>query len=326
MTSYHITVDSESNCILCACDGWLPIPVGKISDFNSLEDVWNSPIAKMLQNDIDQKKFTWCAVEHCGVTTQSINRTQYSLSINIDDSCNLSCPSCRRELIMLDQGPEFEKKVEDLNRILEWLEKFDHPITVSLGGSGDPLASKIIRNLIKNYCYNSKQEFRINTNGLLLKKVIAESSIKSAVSIFSVSVDAGSKEIYEQVRRPGKWSVLMDNLEWLFDNQAQSTVHLSFVLQKTNFQDLPAFAELCKRFKFIGIVQPLNDWGTWNSKPVINPDAYTIVNGTYLDHDVANSDHPEHDEFIKVLKTVREKNFEFLNFNSYFDKFNINAT
>ena len=39
MTSHHITIDAESNCMLCECDGWLPIPVGKVSDFNSLEEI-----------------------------------------------------------------------------------------------------------------------------------------------------------------------------------------------------------------------------------------------------------------------------------------------
>lgn len=321
MATRHITVDQDSNCTLCACDGWLPIPVGKISDFNSLEDVWDSPIAKMLQDDIEQKKFTWCAVENCGITQRSINKVQYSLNINIDDSCNLACPSCRRELRMLEAGPEFEQKVKDLDRILEWLENFDHPITISLGGGGDALAGRISRNLIKNYRYNPKHTFRVNTNGLLLKKVVENSSIQPAISVFSISVDAATAEVYEQVRRPGKWSVLMENLEWLYNNRGNSAVNLNFVLQKTNYRDLLGFAELCQRFNFTGVVFPLIDWSTWNSKPVLNPDAYTIANGTFLDHNVADPAHPEHNDFIAVLNTVREKNFNSFILNPYFDRF-----
>ena len=317
----HVSVDHNSDCFLCNCEGWLPIPVGKVSDFESLDDVWKSPISQHLQNDIQQKKFSWCAVTHCGIINHNIIKNNFTLAINIDDSCNLACPSCRRELRMLEQGPKFERKVEDINRILKWLEMFDHPITISLGGTGDALASKLIRNLIKNYCYKPEQTFRITTNGLLLKKVIADSAIRPAISFFSISVDAGSKEVYEQVRRPGKWSVLMENLEWLSNNRQNSNVNLNFVLQKTNFKDLSAFADLCQRFNFSGVIQPLNDWGTWNSRPVINPDVYTIANGTYLDHDVADSSHPEHNEFIKVLKNIQEKNFSFLKFNSHFDKF-----
>ena len=113
----------------------------------------------------------------------------------------------------------------------------------------------------------------------------------------------------------------MDNLEWLAGNQQHSMVHLNFVLQKTNFRDLPAFAELCSRFNFRGNIQPLNDWGTWNTRPVTNPDAYTVANGTFVDHNVADPAHPEYNEFIAVLNDVRKSNFKFLNFNSYFEKF-----
>ena len=51
-----VTVDVEGECFLCTCDGWLPISVGKIQSFNYLEDVWQTDVAKQLQQDIDSKK------------------------------------------------------------------------------------------------------------------------------------------------------------------------------------------------------------------------------------------------------------------------------
>lgn len=318
ITSRHVTIDSESNCILCNCEGWLPIPVGKVSDFNSLKEIWNSSIANMLQDDIDQKKFTWCAVEHCGVTRQNIVKRRYSVNINIDDSCNLACPSCRRELRMISSGAEYDKKVKDVNQILSWLENFDEPITISLGGAGDSLSSHILRKLIKEYIPKPNQQFVITTNGLLIKKIIAESTILSNISSLSISVDAASADVYEQVRRPGKWNMLLENLHWVAENNLPA--NLNFVVQKTNFREIPAFAKLCKQLNFPGDIQPLNDWGTWNSNPVLNPDAYTIVNGTYLDHDVANPDHPDHLEFLTVIRNAYKENTN-LRISSYFDKF-----
>jgi sulfatase maturation enzyme AslB (radical SAM superfamily) len=317
----HVSVDQNSDCFLCHCEGWLPIPVGKVSDFESLEDVWNSPTAKMLQSDIEQKKFSWCAVTHCGILENNIAKKNYTLAINIDDSCNLACPSCRRELRMLENGVEFEKKQQDLVRITQWLEKFQQPISISLGGTGDALASQLVRNFIKTYRYKSGQTFKITTNGLLLKKVIANSSIYPAISVISISVDAGSAEVYEQVRRPGKWSVLMDNLEWLANNRSQMHVNLNFVLQKTNLHDLPAFVELCKTLNFNGYIQPLNDWGTWNRVPVSTPDAYTEANGTYLDHDVTNSTHPDYGDFIQILNSIRKNQPKFLIISPHFAQY-----
>ena len=34
-----VTIDQFTNCILCVCDGWLPEPVGQITDFEKLEDI-----------------------------------------------------------------------------------------------------------------------------------------------------------------------------------------------------------------------------------------------------------------------------------------------
>lgn len=318
----HVTVDVNSDCFLCQCDGWLPIPVGKVEEFQTLEEVWDSPAAKWLQSDIQQKKYTWCAVEHCGVPKRNItNYSPYTLYINLDDSCNLACPSCRRELRMLEQGPEFDKKQKAFDQILQWLDRFEKPITISLGGTGDALASKLCRNFIKNYRHKDSQKFRVTTNGLLLKKVIDGSSIQAAISSYSVSVDAGSAEVYEKVRRPGKWSVLLENLDWLSTNRQHSEIVLKFVLQKTNFRDLPAFVELCQKYNFYGSIMKLDDWGTWNSKPVETPDTYTIQNGTFLDHDVCDVAHPEHEEFLHILKQQRKQNIKFIHYSPYFDRF-----
>jgi molybdenum cofactor biosynthesis enzyme MoaA len=315
----QINIDSNFDCFLCYCEGYLPISVGKVLDFDTLTSVWESPVAKMLQKDILEKKYTWCAVQHCGILLNNKFNFKVGLSINIDDSCNLACPSCRRELKMINSGPEFDAKMQNLDRILNWLSQYDEPIFISLGGAGDGLASPVLRSLIKNYVPMPNQTFRITTNGLLIKKLLPSASIKSAITKWSISVDAGSSEVYEQVRRPGKWKNLIENLEWLVDNTPPSNITLNFVVQKTNFKDIPLFSELVQRLKVNGILQALNDWGTWNFDIVTNPDEYTIKNGTYMDHDVANSAHPEHQDFLTVIKQARLE--KILTISSYFDKF-----
>jgi sulfatase maturation enzyme AslB (radical SAM superfamily) len=317
----HISIDHNSDCFLCHCEGWLPVPVGKVLDFTSMEDVWNSPMARMLQQDIVDKKFSWCAVQHCGILEQDIVWQANTLHVNIDDSCNLACPSCRRELRMLERGPDYDAKIRDLNRIIEWLDKFSQPIMISLGGTGDALASHVFRHFIKKYRYKPGQTFQITTNGLLLKKVIANSSIQPAITSFSISVDAATPSVYENVRRPGKWSVLLDNLEWLANHRNQCKIVLKFVVQRGNFRDLPVFAELCKKYNFFGYVLPLNDWGTWNSRPVENPDTWTIANGTFLDHNVTDPVHPEHNEFLDVLRNLKKQNHNLLTLNPFFNQF-----
>ena len=281
-----VTVNWNLDCLICDCDGWLPIPVGKVSDFDRLEDVWNSDIAKTLQKDVADKKFTWCAVKHCGIGTRNIIEPKYKIYINTDESCNLACPSCRANSIMITTGAVFESKLNATNKIISWLENFPHPIHIVLSGNGDPLASNIIRPLIKNYKPKLGQTFRLFTNGLLMKKQLTDSDLLPFITEFSISVDAGSKQVYEDVRRPGKWEVLLENLDFIKNKRGW----LNFVVQKNNYLDLYNFAELCKKYKFKGMITRLDDWASWNNQ--------------FHVHEVLNKSHPEHKQCIDILKDL----------------------
>lgn len=309
-----IVVDYNSNCLICGCDGWLPIPVGQVQDFATFEDVWNSPVAKILQQDIDSKKFTWCAVEHCGIKQRSIKQTRYELSINIDESCNLHCPSCRRESIMHVSGPVVDKKIQDIERVLSWLELFDHPIHIVLSGNGDPLASAIIRPLIKKYKPKHNQTFKFFTNGLLIKKHLADASILNNITEFSISVDAGSQLVYENVRLGGSWSVLLENFNYLKSISKNRLTTLNFAVQQCNFKDLQNFVDLCKHYNFNAVIHGLDNWGTWNTNDVLEPDAWTIKNGTFQQHDVLNKDHIQYQECKQIIQTIMSNNFRHINF------------
>lgn len=318
-----ISIDSNSDCFLCSCEGWLPIPVGNVEDFHSIDEVFSSDTAKILKSDISNQKFSWCAVEHCGILSNNHPlMPYYMLNINIDNSCNLSCPSCRREQIMTSSGPDFDRRIEHVERIMHWLSNFNKPIVISLGGSGDPLASAVLRPLILNYVPAPTQKFSIGTNGLLLKKVISQSTIADSIIGYEISVDAGTPEVYHQVRRPGRWKDLLDNLEWLKQNVKKGQrVNLSFIIQKSNYKDIGKFSELCNSLGFTGHLQHLVDWGTWNSIAVDNPDPYTIANGTFQDHDVASPAHPEHHEFVQILNNFIKTEQKHVTIASYFNKF-----
>ena len=304
----HLTIDLNSNCLICTCDGWLPIPVGKVSDFASLDEVWNSPVAKLLQKDVDDKKFTWCATDHCGIKHHNIIIGNYTLSLNIDESCNLHCPSCRRDQIMITDSNELKNKHQDIVRILSWLEQFPHPIHIVMSGNGDPLASNIIRPLFLSYTPQPQQTFKLFTNGLLIKKQLLNSKLLPNVTEYSISVDAGSSEVYENVRRGGRWNILLENFDFLSELKKNHLVTLNFAIQKNNYKDLFNFLELCAQYSFKAQVHQLDDWGTWNSDVVLNPDDWTIKNGTLLDHDVLRKAHPEHTECQNIVKSAIEAN------------------
>lgn len=304
--SKTVTIDMYTNCMLCVCDGWLPKPVGEITDFEKLEDVWDNPIAHTIQQDVNDKKFTWCAVDHCGIANRNHQESMYRLIFGIDDSCNLYCPSCRRDQRMHSSGPLYEKKLKAVKHTVDLLEKFEPRIHITLASSGDPLASHIYRPLIHSYVSKPSQTFTLFTNGLLLKKQLEKASIKQNITQYWISIDAGSEDVYHQTRLGGSWKTLIENLEFLAENRGQATVMLMFVIQQKNYKDIFNFFELCKKFNFYGSLTHLDDWGTWNSTEVANPDAWTIKNGTFKDHNVLDSTHPEHQQCKEIVMQARQ--------------------
>jgi len=314
--SRSLVVDRRGNCFVCACEAWLPITVGQIQDFNTLEQVWSNPTAVSLQKDIDEKKFTHCAVDRCGILTRNVRISDYGnpnwksdsqnfyyISINVDDSCNLACPSCRENIVMVTSGPEYEKRLAQVNHIINLLEEFDHPCHITMTGNGDPLASFIMRPLIHQYRPRHNHTIRLFTNGLLLEKQLSTSTVVNNITQYFVSIDAGSKDVYEKVRWPGQFHILNQNLAFLqkLIERTQATVLLKFVLQKDNCDDMQNFVELCEKYGFSGVVNRLEDWGTWDN---------------FLQQDVVgNKQHPLHERAIKNLRTIYNMKYPFISFN-----------
>ena len=311
-----IAIDKNLNCFLCHCEGFLPIPVGVVEDFDSVESVFLSPVSQVLQKDIQDKKYTWCAISHCGVKHHDNLQSYYSILLSIDESCNLHCPSCRRNSIMISSGPEFDRKSQAFQKILNWISNFDKELEIVIGSDGDPFASHIIRPLLSSYRPGPKQKFIIKTNGLLLKKHLGESHLLPALKQLSISVDAGNKEVYENVRRPGKWETLILNLDFIKDIGKQSITYLNFAVQRNNYKSLLEFVELCQRYDFYANIHQLDDWGTWNNEFTVEPDSWTISNGIFIDHNVLNKNHAEYTECVNIINMIKKQNIPRIRFSN----------
>lgn len=287
-----LVVDWKGDCFVCACEAWLPISVGRITDYTRLSDVWSSDTARRLQQDIDMKSFQHCAVDRCGVMESVIHHPQHTVSINIDESCNLSCPSCRKDAVMITTGPIYQTKLAQVNHMVDLLEQFDQPCRVIMSGNGDPLASAIMRPLIHRYRPRNDHAVRLFTNGLLLEKQLSHSPILAHVDEYFISIDAGSAPVYERVRKGGSWNKLLENFDWLQEHvHAQpARVLLMMVVQRDNYHDMPNFCDIVIRYGFTGSITYLEDWGTWSD---------------FSAHDViGNADHPEHASALQALKTT----------------------
>lgn len=281
------SIDVEGNCMICTCDGWLPVSVGKIQNMLELEQVWQNKIALEIQKDVDDKKFTWCSVDYCGVRQMNHFMEKFYISINVDESCNLACPSCRRSKINRTGGPEYEQRKSIVVHLLKLLNKFEKPVQVMMSGNGDPFASLIYRPLILDLEPRQNLSLKLHTNGLLLKKLAPKMKAMTNIKELDISIDAGDGETYEKVRLGGKWDTLIENLDWVKSN-LDCAVTLKFVLQKNNLHSLDNFVDLLDRYQFTGSLQRIENWGALDN---------------FDNHNIFDADHPDNDLLnLKIAK------------------------
>ena len=135
---YHpfnsVTIDSRGECFVCVCQAWLPISVGNILDFNSLTEIVTSPRAREIQASIIDGTYKYCDNNTChliksnGLEGHIEHRpdTVNWIVFAIDESCNLTCPSCRTDMIFHNKGEEFEHRMRISDHIVKLSQEHHH--------------------------------------------------------------------------------------------------------------------------------------------------------------------------------------------------------
>ncbi len=210
-----------------------------------------------------------------------------------DQSCNLSCPSCRTKLILARKNEQ-----DRLNEIFEAviLPLLRDARQVKITGSGDPFASGHYRHVLKRL---SRREFpqlrvQLQTNGVLLdRRAWQELGLDGLVESVWVSIDAARPETYAIVRRGGSFGKLLQNFEFLGALRRQGHIRhlrLDFVVQALNFREMPEAVDIARAFGFDRIhFQMIRNWGT-----------FTVAE--FDRHFIGSPDHPDYGEFLEVLR------------------------
>jgi MoaA/NifB/PqqE/SkfB family radical SAM enzyme len=320
-------------CFVC-CPSWLPNKV-ELSEI-PLKDIWNSDQIIDIRNSILDGSFKYCNKELCpylsklvnyGVMSGPINlksvtkyisnklknNTPDYLVMNFDRTCNYKCPSCRLDLIVEDgKGiKRVEKTIEEIDTYYSADVK-----TLYITGSGDPFVSVGFRNYLRNFNpqkYPKLQSIHLHTNASMWNKQMWDSmpNIHKYVRTCEISIDAGTKETYEnQTRLGGNWDNLMNNLKFI--STLPITVKASFVVQDTNYTEMEIFYNLMysifgkKVDVFFG---KITNWGTFSE-------------GEFKLKQVWDVNHPEHYLFKKELNRIWKNQNLFHNLYEFIDNTN----
>ncbi|HEX9983967.1 MAG TPA: radical SAM/SPASM domain-containing protein [Thermoanaerobaculia bacterium] len=324
----------------CDCGAWLPFVTGNMLEGDSPDAVWNSAGMQEVRRSVLDGDFSYCSRTMCpAITNDALPRSEdvtaphlrriidrretivpdgpRFVSLGHDSSCNLACPTCRHDLIMANR-----EESERLNRsrdrvILPMLQ--NREVSVHLTAFGDPFASRHYRSILealREPAYDGVRLYLL-TNGLGLTPNAWKTMPHLAGKIveLQVSVDAATPATYENVRRPGRWEVIRENLgvmgelsragtflrnrpadvpqsfatELHLDMDEPYSFVISFVVQSANFREMPAFVQLGEELGAKVLFQKYFSFG--HEAPAV-----------FAAKDVTSPEHPEHAELQAILR------------------------
>ncbi len=324
---------SNGDVHLC-CAGWLPQVVGSVRE-KSIAEVWNSAAAQAIRQKIGRGDFSPCRADLCPhltslrnaerpapwsplvrrtesravdqtVSVESFLSPESSLfprEINcaFDATCNLSCPSCRSDVIAhaADSAPaRWSERLVD--EILEVLARSPQQLRrLKISGNGDPFASRAYRRLLKSLKAERHPQLRVtlHTNALLFtpERWTEISAAHALIDTIEVSIDAATSATYRRVRRGGEFAQLLPRLAFLAGlRQGRSFRRfiLSFVVQQENYREMSAFVDLGRHYQAdVILFSQLNDWGS------MSPEHFARAA-------IHRPSHPEYAEYRRLLDSA----------------------
>jgi len=144
---------------------------------------------------------------------------------------------------------------------------------VKLHGMGEPLLHPEYFEMIR-YLVEKDIWVRTSTNGSVLHaKDYYRKLIDSGIGEIQVSFDGATKDVYEKIRRRGRFERVFENCTLLNDyanRQARLYTRMWVVIQKYNRNQLPEFIQIAAKMGFLRLSLSfyLNEWGLddWKEK------------------------------------------------------------
>jgi Iron-sulfur cluster-binding domain len=301
--------------VLVCCGHWLPTSIGNILT-DSVENILNSARAQRIRESVTDGSYKYCNHLECGAMIQGILPTREAVTSSrareavasgdyridgvdqvlfaFDQTCNLSCPSCRRERIVerLSESEEKARAVEQ--KLLPLLPKLR---VLNINPAGELFASKPSRKILELVNEERCPDLVLDiiSNGTLFSEEEWNKfpGIHKKVRSVRISVDAARKETFEKLRRLGKYDVFLRNMRFLSSLRqagAISELKFSFTYQLDNFKEMREFVTFCENMSCdFAIFERLQNLGAF-------------THDEFRSKAVHHTTHPLYAEFIELIK------------------------
>lgn len=261
------------------CPTWYDLDTLHGGVFDPLE-LWNSKELESIRDCHRDKSFTICKpcpyrkaniVQETSVETSAdwnYRDGPQVLVLATDASCNLHCVTCYANKRKSELGHNF---TAFLNKAC--IQAFKKNLRLLDFSGGDPFHSFLTRDLLLELTQEEYPHLKVSfeTNGLLLPQFWSQIDFcrVGAVHGVSVSTDAGSKEIYEIMRPPGKWETLLDSLKFVSREKEKNDFffQINMVVCSKNWRDVANFIELGRLYGCDRVfLRWIENWGHFSEE------------------------------------------------------------
>jgi sulfatase maturation enzyme AslB (radical SAM superfamily) len=286
-----IAVDINGEVSLCGCKAWQPSVIGNIFD-QSLEQLLSSEHAQKIRGSIADGSYIYCNERTCGIiNNQQLNHrgslppevvplitdnTKWIMPHEIvlagDLTCNLSCPSCRNNVIRLED--QQRQSQQELGRILAhnlFSTASNNYINLTMSTSGEVFASSFLLQFLSSIdtAQFPNLNLKLQTNGLLAPRNWSRmGSAADHVGQITVTFDASQPDTYHQLRRGGRWEDLLASLEFFQQKKTATGMrfHTRMVAQQANWREIGEFYQLSRKYQADRVEYTrITDWGTYQA-------------------------------------------------------------
>lgn len=319
----NLTVDGSGLLYACSCDGYVKKPIGNILNIESKQEFFDLLNKNIMKDSILDGSYRLCDAIVCPFIQDNIllnkvnaalfqNSTDSLTNLNlkevllqVDQSCNLQCPSCRDGIIIHKNN----EKTKKLKKILEKLENFifldaKEVIYVRIVGNGELFASHTMLPWFLNFDFNKfpNINFDIHTNATLISRYEDYLlKIANKIRLIEISTDAANAETYAVVRKGGNWVDFLKGMTTIKKLQTVNSrikLNNSFVVSSLNYKDIPEFIKFAKEYGSAITFYKVLAWSSSKEK--------------FDNLNIFSPKHPQHSDLINLFKTVDFDDLSFM--------------
>jgi Iron-sulfur cluster-binding domain len=265
----HFEISPSGDVLVC-CGHWLPTSIGNFLK-DPIDGILNSAKAQKIRESMTDGSYKYCNHLDCGTmiqgtlptvdelerprTRQAAAERNYRmegvdyLTFGFDQTCNLSCPSCRTHRIVEKTSASIEKARAVEEKLVDLLPTVR---VLHINPAGEMLSSKPSRKLLELIDDERCPDLVLDviSNGTLFNEEEWNKfpGIHNKIRSVRISIDAARKETFEKLRRLGRYEPFVENMRFLSRLRAAGIIpqlKFSFTYQLDNFREMPEFVDFC---------------------------------------------------------------------------------